>query len=139
MLDRKTLNLGNNAFVLSIVWGKDNGENIMKSITEGPFQMGTFIQTPAEETEGALQLGPERARVFTNLFAKEKERYKAGIRATNILLQGNLATVQDDRVVVRMFVTRYNVNNQGKPFAEEQFARGYDLAGMLEARTELET
>ncbi|GJY28126.1 hypothetical protein Tco_0403893, partial [Tanacetum coccineum] len=70
--------------------GKDNGENIMKSITEGPFQMGTFIQTPAEdaeETEGALQLGPERARVFTDLSAKEKERYKADIRATNILLQ----------------------------------------------------
>ncbi|GKG47499.1 hypothetical protein Tco_0506984, partial [Tanacetum coccineum] len=59
--------------------GKDNGENIMKSITEGPFQMGTFIQTPAEdaeETEGALQLGPERARVFTDLSAEEKERYK---------------------------------------------------------------
>ncbi|GJY26613.1 retrovirus-related pol polyprotein from transposon TNT 1-94 [Tanacetum coccineum] len=71
--------------------GKDNGENIMKSITEGPFQMGTFIQTPAEdaeETEGALQLGPERARVFTDLSAEEKERYKADIRATNILLQG---------------------------------------------------
>ncbi|GKF41291.1 hypothetical protein Tco_0124633 [Tanacetum coccineum] len=76
--------------------GKDNGENIMKSITEGPFQMGTFIQTPTEdaedaedakETEGALQLGLERARVFTDLFAKEKERYKADIRATNILLQ----------------------------------------------------
>ncbi|GKD91957.1 hypothetical protein Tco_1371794, partial [Tanacetum coccineum] len=53
--------------------GKDNGENIMKSITEGPFQMGTFIQTPAEEIEGALQLGPERARVFTDLSAEEKE------------------------------------------------------------------
>ncbi|GJT17684.1 retrovirus-related pol polyprotein from transposon TNT 1-94 [Tanacetum coccineum] len=53
--------------------------------------MGTFIQTPAEdaeETEGALQLGPERARVFTDLSAEEKERYKADIRATNILLQG---------------------------------------------------
>ncbi|GJT45784.1 retrovirus-related pol polyprotein from transposon TNT 1-94 [Tanacetum coccineum] len=37
--------------------GKDNGENIMKSITE-------------------------------DLSAKEKERYKADIRATNILLQG---------------------------------------------------
>ncbi|GKE85586.1 hypothetical protein Tco_1559328 [Tanacetum coccineum] len=55
--------------------------------------MGTFIQTPvedaedAEETEGALQLGPERARVFTDLTAEEKERYKADIRATNILLQ----------------------------------------------------
>ncbi|GKF44028.1 hypothetical protein Tco_0130580 [Tanacetum coccineum] len=68
--------------------GKDNGENIMKSITEGPFKMGTFIQTPAEETEGALQLGPERARVFTDISAEEKERYKADIRATNILLQG---------------------------------------------------
>ncbi|GJU67767.1 hypothetical protein Tco_1254026, partial [Tanacetum coccineum] len=52
------------------------GKNIMKLITEGPFQMGTFIQTPAEdaeETEGALQLGLERARVFTNLSAEEKE------------------------------------------------------------------
>ncbi|GJU63338.1 retrovirus-related pol polyprotein from transposon TNT 1-94 [Tanacetum coccineum] len=50
--------------------------------------MGTFIQTPAEETEGALQLGPEHARVFTDLSADEKEMYKADIRATNILLQG---------------------------------------------------
>ncbi|GKG28553.1 hypothetical protein Tco_0406880, partial [Tanacetum coccineum] len=31
---------------------------------------------------------PERARVFTDLSAEEKERYKAYIRATNILLQG---------------------------------------------------
>ncbi|GJW24347.1 hypothetical protein Tco_0038158 [Tanacetum coccineum] len=68
--------------------GKDNGENIMKSITEGPFQMGRFIQTPAKDTKGALQLGPECARVFIDLFAEEKERYKADIRATNILLQG---------------------------------------------------
>ncbi|GJU49779.1 hypothetical protein Tco_1219334 [Tanacetum coccineum] len=68
--------------------GKDNGENIMKSITEGPFQMVMVIQTVAEETDGALQLGPERARVFTDLTAEEKERYKANIRATNILLQG---------------------------------------------------
>ncbi|GKC61087.1 hypothetical protein Tco_1088685 [Tanacetum coccineum] len=68
--------------------GKDNGVNIMKLITEGPFQMGTFIQTPVEETEGTLQLGPEHARVFTYLFAEEKERYKVDIRATNILLQG---------------------------------------------------
>ncbi|GJT37211.1 hypothetical protein Tco_0937076 [Tanacetum coccineum] len=68
--------------------GKDNGENIMKSINEGPFQMGTLAETLAEETEGALQQGPVRARVFTDLSAQEKERYKADIRATNILLQG---------------------------------------------------
>ncbi|GKA26095.1 hypothetical protein Tco_0712204 [Tanacetum coccineum] len=41
--------------------GKDNGENIMKSITEGPFQMGTMRDTLTEGGEGALHLGPERA------------------------------------------------------------------------------
>ncbi|GKB30584.1 hypothetical protein Tco_0869985 [Tanacetum coccineum] len=61
--------------------GKDHGENIMKSITKGPFQMGTVVETLAEGTEGALHLGPERARVFRNLSAKDKERYKANIRA----------------------------------------------------------
>ncbi|GKB37858.1 hypothetical protein Tco_0882800 [Tanacetum coccineum] len=51
--------------------GKDNGENIMKSIKEGPFQMGTVSDVITGGTEG-----------------EEKERYKADIRATNILLQG---------------------------------------------------
>ncbi|GJR77379.1 hypothetical protein Tco_0089744 [Tanacetum coccineum] len=46
--------------------GKENGVNILKSINEGPFQMGTFRETLAED----------------------KERYNADIRATNILLQG---------------------------------------------------
>nr|GEX57981.1 hypothetical protein [Tanacetum cinerariifolium] len=46
--------------------GKENGMNILKSIDEGPFQMGTFRET----------------------LAKEKDRYNADIRATNILLQG---------------------------------------------------
>ncbi|GJZ11744.1 retrovirus-related pol polyprotein from transposon TNT 1-94 [Tanacetum coccineum] len=129
--------------------GKDNGENIMKSITEGPFQMGTFIQTPAEdaeETEGALQLGPERARVFTDLSAKEKERYKANIRATNILLQG---IPKDIYTLINHFMTpkdilgqcgrwilegfedvrgRYNANNQGRPFQRNN-ARGNVVAG----------
>ncbi|GJV38664.1 hypothetical protein Tco_1411141 [Tanacetum coccineum] len=61
------------------------GENILKSIDEGPFKMGKFRETLAE---GALHLGPEWDRVFTDLTPKEKERYKADIRATNILLQG---------------------------------------------------
>ncbi|GKA25412.1 retrovirus-related pol polyprotein from transposon TNT 1-94, partial [Tanacetum coccineum] len=68
--------------------GKDNGENIMKSITEGPFQMGTVSDMIAAGTEGAFQQGPVRARVFTDLSVEEKERLKADIRATNILLQG---------------------------------------------------
>ncbi|GJV75386.1 hypothetical protein Tco_1506970 [Tanacetum coccineum] len=72
--------------------GKDNGENIMKSITEGPFQMGTMRDTLAAGTEGAFQQGPVRARVFIDLFAEEKERLKADIRTTNILLQGSSST-----------------------------------------------
>ncbi|GJY94376.1 hypothetical protein Tco_0510737 [Tanacetum coccineum] len=31
--------------------GKENGVNILKSIDEGPFQMGTFWETLAEGTE----------------------------------------------------------------------------------------
>ncbi|GJS55526.1 hypothetical protein Tco_0628888 [Tanacetum coccineum] len=36
--------------------GKENGVNILKSIDEGPFQMGTFRETLAEGNEGALHL-----------------------------------------------------------------------------------
>ncbi|GJZ69368.1 hypothetical protein Tco_0632918 [Tanacetum coccineum] len=68
--------------------GKENGVNILKSIDEGPFQMGTFRETLAEGNEGALHLGPERPRVYSDLSPKDKERYNADIRATNILLQG---------------------------------------------------
>ncbi|GJX32760.1 hypothetical protein Tco_0242615 [Tanacetum coccineum] len=56
---------------------KDNGENIMKSINEGPFQMGTVIETINRSAEGAPQLGPERDRVFTDLIQEEKERHIA--------------------------------------------------------------
>ncbi|GKC69934.1 hypothetical protein Tco_1115817 [Tanacetum coccineum] len=68
--------------------GKENGVNILKSIDEGPFQMGTFRETLVEGNEGALHLGPERPRVYSDLFPEDKERYNADIRATNILLQG---------------------------------------------------
>ncbi|GJV06255.1 hypothetical protein Tco_1343911 [Tanacetum coccineum] len=47
--------------------------------------MGKFRETLAE---GALHLGPERDTVFTDFTPEEIDRYKADIRATNILLQG---------------------------------------------------
>ncbi|GKC41944.1 hypothetical protein Tco_1059666 [Tanacetum coccineum] len=71
--------------------GKDNGENILKSIDEGPFKMGKFRETLAD---GAL--GPKRDRVVKDLTLEEKERYKADIHATNILLQGSELT-KDER------------------------------------------
>ncbi|GJR44555.1 hypothetical protein Tco_1312658 [Tanacetum coccineum] len=68
--------------------GKENGVNILKSINEGPFQVGTIRDTLAKGTEGAHQLGPERAQVYSDLSPKDKDRYNADIQATNILLQG---------------------------------------------------
>ncbi|GJW81045.1 hypothetical protein Tco_0145020 [Tanacetum coccineum] len=68
--------------------GKDNGENIMKSIKEGPFHIGTVSDVITGGTKGVVQQGLVRARVLNDLLAEEKERYKADIRATNILLQG---------------------------------------------------
>ncbi|GJW64808.1 hypothetical protein Tco_0116692 [Tanacetum coccineum] len=67
---------------------KENGVNILKSIDEGPFQIGIIRDTIAEGTEGAQQLGPERDRVYSDLSPEDKDRYHADIRAINILLQG---------------------------------------------------
>ncbi|GJS31451.1 hypothetical protein Tco_0492071 [Tanacetum coccineum] len=70
------------------VESKENGVNILNSIDERAFQMGNFRETLAEGTEGALHLGPERPRAYSDLLPEDKERYNADIRATNILLQG---------------------------------------------------
>ncbi|GJY09982.1 hypothetical protein Tco_0378167, partial [Tanacetum coccineum] len=55
--------------------GKDNRENIIKSIDEGPFKMGKFREKLAEGAEGALHLGPERDTVVVNLTPEEKGRF----------------------------------------------------------------
>nr|GEZ90678.1 hypothetical protein [Tanacetum cinerariifolium] len=52
--------------------GKDNRENIIKSIDEGPFKMGKFRETLAE---CALHLGPDWDRVVADLTPEEKERF----------------------------------------------------------------
>nr|GEU49476.1 putative reverse transcriptase domain-containing protein [Tanacetum cinerariifolium] len=81
-------------YFMDLIWisssgnEKENGVNILKSIDEGPFQVGTFRETLNEGEEGALHLGPERPRVYSDLSSEEKERYNVEIQATNILLQG---------------------------------------------------
>nr|GEW61900.1 integrase, catalytic region, zinc finger, CCHC-type, peptidase aspartic, catalytic [Tanacetum cinerariifolium] len=66
----------------------ENRVNILKSIDEGPYQMGTVRETLAEGTKGAPQFGRERPRVYSDLSPGEKDRYNANIQAINILLQG---------------------------------------------------
>nr|GEY22526.1 retrovirus-related Pol polyprotein from transposon TNT 1-94 [Tanacetum cinerariifolium] len=80
--------------------GKENEVNILKSIDEGPFRMGTLRETLTEGTEGALHLGPERPRVYSDLTPEEKERTSSNPR--------NQATIQDGRVVVQNVQGRQN-------------------------------
>nr|GEY26639.1 integrase, catalytic region, zinc finger, CCHC-type, peptidase aspartic, catalytic [Tanacetum cinerariifolium] len=54
--------------------GKENGINILKSIDEGPYQMGTVRATLAESTEGGPQFGLKRPRVYSDLTPEEKDR-----------------------------------------------------------------
>ncbi|GKC51857.1 hypothetical protein Tco_1074602, partial [Tanacetum coccineum] len=75
--------------------GKENGVNILKSIDEGPFQMGTFRDTIAEGNKGAFHLGPERPRVYTNLSPKDKNRMQVNSKFVNNILPewGRFVTV----------------------------------------------
>ncbi|GJU85095.1 retrovirus-related pol polyprotein from transposon TNT 1-94 [Tanacetum coccineum] len=67
--------------------GKDHGEYILQFIDEGPFKMGQCRDEIATGTDGPY-LGPERDRVVADLSQAKKDRLRADIRATNILLQG---------------------------------------------------
>nr|GEW27501.1 hypothetical protein [Tanacetum cinerariifolium] len=55
--------------------GKENRINILKSIDEGPYKMGTVKETLAESTEEAPQFGPERFRVYSDQTSEEKDRF----------------------------------------------------------------
>nr|GEY65671.1 integrase, catalytic region, zinc finger, CCHC-type, peptidase aspartic, catalytic [Tanacetum cinerariifolium] len=65
--------------------GKENGVNIMKSIDEGPFQMGIFGEILTDETEEGSHLCPERPRVYSDLSLKKRIAVKLnrGLRDSN--------------------------------------------------------
>nr|GEY25435.1 hypothetical protein [Tanacetum cinerariifolium] len=88
--------------------GKENGVNILKSIHEGPFRMGTLRETQTEGAEGSLHLGTERPRVYSDLISEEKDR--------------NQATIQDGKVVIQ------NVQGQ-QDRGQRNNARGSGAAG----------
>ncbi|GJR71138.1 hypothetical protein Tco_0083503 [Tanacetum coccineum] len=101
--------------------GKENRVDILKSIDEGPFQMGTFRETLAEGNEGALHLDIYSLSINT-LDAKGHigTCEDAPIRTSSN--PRNQATVQDGRVVVQNVQGRQN-RGQGNN------ARGAGTAG----------
>nr|GEW13628.1 hypothetical protein [Tanacetum cinerariifolium] len=66
--------------------GKESRVNILKSIDEGPYQMGTVRETLAESTERTPQLGPKRPRVYSGLTPKEKDRLQLNSKFMNNML-----------------------------------------------------
>ncbi|GKB96048.1 hypothetical protein Tco_0982185 [Tanacetum coccineum] len=99
--------------------GKDNGENIMKSIKEGPFQMGTVSDVITGGTEGAVQQGPVRARVLNDLSADEKERYKADIRRNQ-----DPTSVYNQRTSTHSSIIILTPKNIGKNVKEDSGSPG---------------
>ena len=68
--------------------GKENGENILRSIDEGPVQMGTTRDVISIADDGTVTFGIDRPRTYNDLSDAEKKRYDANIRASNIVIQG---------------------------------------------------
>ncbi|GJQ89837.1 ribonuclease H-like domain-containing protein [Tanacetum coccineum] len=72
--------------------GKENGVNILKSIDEGPFQMGTIRDLIAEGTEAAQQLGlPKDIYTLINHYTETKDIWDN----VKMLLEGSELTKED--------------------------------------------
>nr|GEY69331.1 hypothetical protein [Tanacetum cinerariifolium] len=72
--------------------GKENGVNILKSIDEGPYQMGTVRETLAESTEGAPQFGlPKDIYILINHYTDAKDIWDN----VKMLLEGSELTKED--------------------------------------------
>nr|GEV62051.1 integrase, catalytic region, zinc finger, CCHC-type, peptidase aspartic, catalytic [Tanacetum cinerariifolium] len=77
--------------------GKDNGVNILKSIDEGPYKLGTFRETLAESTEGTPQFGLERPRLPKEIYTLINHYTDAKDIWDNVkmLLEGSELTKED--------------------------------------------
>nr|GEY22949.1 hypothetical protein [Tanacetum cinerariifolium] len=92
--------------------GKENRVNILKSIDEGPYQMGTVRETLDESTEGAPQF-EDLIENLTNTLALLIQSYRTFLPEINNQLRTssnarNQATIQDGRVVVQNVQGRLN-------------------------------
>ncbi|GJS26362.1 hypothetical protein Tco_0486982 [Tanacetum coccineum] len=61
--------------------GKENGLQILQSIDQGPFELGTTRDALGTTPEGGVLLGPERPRTYEDLSDTEKKRYDADPKA----------------------------------------------------------
>ncbi|GKB13734.1 hypothetical protein Tco_0847657 [Tanacetum coccineum] len=70
--------------ILLYCMGKENGLQILQSIDQGPFELGTTRNTLGTTPEGGVLLGPERPRTYEDLSDTEKKRYDADVVPSNL-------------------------------------------------------
>ncbi|GJY69372.1 integrase, catalytic region, zinc finger, CCHC-type containing protein [Tanacetum coccineum] len=88
----KALREANTLLNYELKRGKENGVNILKSIDEGPFQLGTIQDTVAEGNEGALHLGlPKDIYSLINHYTDAKDIWDN----IKMLLEGSELTKED--------------------------------------------
>ncbi|GJZ12842.1 hypothetical protein Tco_0548072 [Tanacetum coccineum] len=80
--------------------GKENGLQILQSIDQGPFELGTTRDALGTTLEGGVLLGPERPRTYEDLSDTEKKRYDADVPKAiwdnvKMLLAGSELTKED--------------------------------------------
>nr|GEU55076.1 retrovirus-related Pol polyprotein from transposon TNT 1-94 [Tanacetum cinerariifolium] len=92
--------------------GKENGVNILKSIDEGPYQMGTVREPLAEGTEGAPQFGPERPPVYSDLSPQEKDRFVTAVKLNRGLrdayLKQHETHAKENKMMLERFSQKYS-------------------------------
>nr|GEW36615.1 hypothetical protein [Tanacetum cinerariifolium] len=88
--------------------GKENGVNILKSIDEGPFQMGTVWEPLAEGTEGAPHLGlPKDIYTLINHYTDAKDIWDN----VKMILEGSKLTKRRPGITT-MTMSRMQLNSK---------------------------
>ncbi|GJY45263.1 hypothetical protein Tco_0434326 [Tanacetum coccineum] len=104
--------------------GKDNRENMMKSINKGPFHMGTVSDVIVGGTEGAVQQGPVRARVLNDLLAEEKESLITFWDNVKMILEGGLKESNFDQLYA--YLKQHEVHANENRMMMERFIQPTD-------------
>nr|GFA31986.1 hypothetical protein [Tanacetum cinerariifolium] len=80
--------------------GKENEVNILKSIDEGPYRMGTVRDTLAESTKGAPQFGLERPRVYSDPTPEKKDCCMMTLNTSN--------SIRENPFITTMYAVKLN-------------------------------
>nr|GEV89544.1 retrovirus-related Pol polyprotein from transposon TNT 1-94 [Tanacetum cinerariifolium] len=92
--------------------GKDNGVNILKSIDEGTYKLGTFRETLAESTEGTPQFGSERPQDRESQLYDDFEHFKQHKEESVHDYYVRFAKVIKDMRNIKMTMSKLQLNSK---------------------------